>query len=465
VRRFERHVVGGEDRVRRGFAFTAAIRVQSGDLYSAPQKTQNINTCQGMPDAAEASNMELYAGAPVPFRGKLRDAWERGCADGATGEGHSSASKAAAPAPATSSATSVQAAPRLTDQRSQLCIVGWNDYVAQSPVEGLAVAGAAGATVYPVDNPPGACQIFFWTDEGHTEAVIATGLALPGTNPPERWAVSPTPGQSDGSYRVRQTVRLNRDGTLSRLLDSRQAEGRLPVLGNGSTASGAARCTDSWNEAITSQSLNLPIAPAAAWVWAFPSGTCTVTFFRDANSPATPGIKCVDAPNWECDPGSDEEDSRVANARVNNDGTVKLGAPTPPKKPGGAQPSQSNAPPNTTSPKTDEIQMPVTGGARDDFRSRPSSFGFGAHTEYRNFRWSGWGSARAEGHGEVAACISGEGAGCRYEWTPVMVVLTNPGQCQGHHLYLTFTSTSYYHGVSTPFSTTLRDSPQGVCAY
>jgi hypothetical protein len=162
------------------FAFTAAIRVQSGDLYSAPQKTQNINTCQGMPDAAEASNMELYAGAPVPFRGKLRDAWERGCADGATGEGHSSASKAAAPAPATSSATSVQAAPRLTDQRSQLCIVGWNDYVAQSPVEGLAVAGAAGATVYPVDNPLGRVR----SSSGRMKVIrkpsLRPGLLCPG---------------------------------------------------------------------------------------------------------------------------------------------------------------------------------------------------------------------------------------------------------------------------------------------
>jgi hypothetical protein len=91
-------------------------------------------------------------------------------------------------------------------------------------------------------------------------------------------------------------------------------------------------CVESWNDWVSRSGMQLKTIPASAMVGSFESGACYVVFYREAGSPSTPGIKCNNYPPaefWRCSPGSATEDSRLANATVNGDGTLALSSSEP----------------------------------------------------------------------------------------------------------------------------------------
>jgi hypothetical protein len=80
------------------------------------------------------------------------------------------------------------------------------------------------------------------------------------------------------------------------------------------------------------------------------------------------------------------------------------------------------------------VYMPSYGGPSSE-RPAPSAFVIG-NTSRRGFTWSGWGSPRAIGRGEVEtnSCTPSCAAGS-VTWVPEKIVLTHIVVCQGRRFY------------------------------
>jgi hypothetical protein len=244
-------------------------------------------------------------------------------ADNGSRPAEPSAAEAAAERPLTWEAVAASGQRETAD-----CALAWNDWIVEADYESQGIAQQATLAGVGWTRQEGICQIQLFRDSGSTTGAFFLGACAGGLCQWQFGAIVEALKKAS-----RSNASVNPDGTLtprstSDSSDTSSARGGLiyepKVLA----------CFQSWNKWVGEHPLDTgeQVAPSAL-VGTFPGGDCSVAFFRDVNSAATPAIKCSGdqaARFWDCGPGGDENDSRSANAYVNPDWTLRAVETSPP---------------------------------------------------------------------------------------------------------------------------------------